>query len=254
MPNPNFSSYTTFVFDLDGTIWDVLKLVPGATRTVTRLRAARKNILFVSNHTMYGRKEIAARLRSMGLQVSHKDIINAGYSVAAWLKARGVKKVLAFGKGIADDLHEQGIETTSQLPAKYVVLGHDPEMGYKKLGKIYEAVRDGATVLSTAPGRLFFVGDKWYPGMGAFNAAIEFMTNKKVVVLGKPSGWMLQLIKKRIRGRTVIFGDEINSDIPFGKKAGWTTVLVLSGVDKSTKGEVKPDYILKSVADIKLQM
>lgn len=248
----NFSKYATFVFDLDGTIWDVLRLIPGASRIVSHLRAAKKNVLFVSNHTMYGRKEIAARLRRMGLQVGHRDIINSGYSVATWLKAKGVKKVMVFGKGMRDDLKEEGIEATDKLPVKYVVLGHDPEMNYKKLGRIYEAVRDGATVLSTAPGRLFFVGDKWYPGMGAFNAAIEFMTNKKVVVLGKPSGWMLHLIRKRVRGKTVIFGDEINSDIPFGKKAGWTTVLVLTGVDKSTKGEAKPDYILRSVADIKI--
>jgi len=249
---PSFSSYTTFVFDLDGTIWDVLKLMPGAARTVSHLRAAHKNVLFVSNHTMYGRREIAARLRRMGLQVSHKDIINAGYAVAAWLKAKGVRRVMIFGRGARDDLREQGIEFTDKLPVKYVVLGHDPEMNYKKLGKIYEAVAAGATVLSTAPGRLFFVGDKWYPGMGAFNTAIEYMTKKPVVVLGKPSSWMLHLLRDRVKGRTVIFGDEINSDIPFGKKAGWTTVLVLTGVDKSTKGEAKPDHILKSVAEIKI--
>lgn len=252
MSGVNFSGYTTFVFDLDGTIWDVTKLMPGAAKVVSHLRAAHKDVLFVSNHTMFGRREVAARLRKMGLQVSHKNIINAGYSVATWLKARGVKKVMVFGKGAVADLREQGIEITDRLPVKYVVLGHDPEMNYKKLGKIYEAVSAGATVLSTAPGRLFFVGDKWYPGMGAFNAAIEYMTNKKVVILGKPSGWMLHLVRNRVRGRTVIFGDEINSDIPFGKKAGWTTVLVLTGVDKSTKGKVKPDYVLRSVADIRL--
>ena len=248
----NFRGYTTFVFDLDGTIWDVVGLVPAAARTISQLRAAKKNIVFVSNHTMFSRREIAAKLRKMGLQVSHRDVINAGYSVATWLKARGVRKVMIFGKGVLADLKEEGIEATSKLPVKYVVLGHDTEMGYKRLGKIYEAVAAGATVLSTAPGRLSFVGDKWYPGMGAFNAAIEYMTNKKVVVLGKPSDWMLHLLKKRIFGKTVIFGDEINTDIPFGKKAGWTTVLVLTGVDKSTKGEVKPDFVLKSVASIEL--
>jgi len=261
----NFSSYTTFVFDLDGTIWDKVRIFPGVAKTFARLRRAGKKILIISNHTLSGRKQISAELRKMGLQVSYKEIINSGYAIALWLKKKNVKKVLAFGYGVKEDLGAQGIKTTDKLPVKYVVLGHDEEMNYKKLGKIYEAVLRGATVISSAPGRLFFVGDKSYPGMGAFNAAIEYMTKKRVVILGKPSEWMLNLVKKIARGKTVIFGDEIDSDVPFGKKAGWTTVLVLTGVDKSAKvekgakggeksakREMKPDYILKSVADIKL--
>jgi len=252
----NFSSYKTFVFDLDGTVWDEIHLMHGVAKIFSRLRSAGKNVLIISNHTLHSRRELARILQKKGLKISYKEIINSGYAVATWLKKKGVKKAIAYGEGVKKELREQGIEAVEKMPVKYIVLGHDEEMNYRKLGKIYEAVRDGATVISTAPGRLFFVGSSWYPGMGAFNVAIEYMTEKPVLVLGKPSGWMLHLIKKRIHGKTVIFGDEINSDIPFGKKAGWTTVLVLTGVDKSTKsgkkGEMKPDYILRSVAEIKV--
>ncbi len=118
---------------------------------------------------------------------------------------------------------------------------------------IYKAVSQGATVLTTGVGRLFSYGNEMLPGMGAFVAAIELMTQKKVLFVGKPSKYMAKLILKKVKGKKVVmFGDEMNDDIPFAKSLGWTAVLVLTGVDKKVYGKVKPDFILKSVADIRL--
>src|SRR3989344_3467988 len=116
-----FGKFDTFIFDLDGTIWDVVRLIPGASRTIKKLRASGKTILIISNHTMYGRKEIARRLRKMGLKIKYQDIINSSYAIGMWLKERRVKKVFAFGRGLVGDLKEQGIKTTGKLPVKYVV-------------------------------------------------------------------------------------------------------------------------------------
>ena len=248
----DFSKYDTFVFDLDGTVWDVTKLLPGVSKTFSILKKKGKNVIFVSNHTMYSRRQIAHRLERMGLEVEESDIINAGFSVAKWLRAHHASKAMIFGEGIVRDLREEGIANTKELPVGYVVIGHDRKMNYEKLARIYRASRAGASILTSAVGRLFYYKGKWYPGMGVVNSAVEAMTGKKPVELGKPSSWMLKLVMKRVKGRTVIFGDEVNSDIPFGKKAGWTTVLIKTEVNKLKKGDIRPDFVLRSVADIKV--
>jgi ribonucleotide monophosphatase NagD (HAD superfamily) len=54
------------------------------------------------------------------------------------------------------------------------------------------------------------------------------------------------------RKETVLFGDELDSDILLGKNAGYFTVLVKTGVDKIVKGKIRPDLVLNSVADVKV--
>lgn len=247
----NFSKYQTFVFDLDGTIWNTKRLFPGATKTIDTLRQAGKQVLFISNHTLTARIDLIRVLQKLGLHIHESELITSTEGAAEFLKGkRG--RVLLLGKGIKKDFRKFGIKTVSKLPAKYIVLGHDPTIDYKKLGMIYKAFTQGAIILSTGAGRLFSYGNEMLPGMGSIVAAIENMTQKKVTFVGKPSKCMAKLILKKVRGkRVVMFGDEANSDIPFAKSLGWTAVLVLTGVDKKAE-KVKPDFILKSIAEIKI--
>jgi HAD superfamily hydrolase (TIGR01450 family) len=248
----NFSKYQTFVFDLDGTIWNTKKLFPEIAQTIEWLRKKNKQVLFISNHTITARVDLVKKLQNLGLHIHENELITATEGAREFLKGkRG--KILVLGAGVKKDFKRFGIKFTDKLPVKYVVLGHDPTIDYKKLAMIYKASSKGATVLTTGVGRLFSYGNEMLPGMGAFVAAIELMTQKKVLFVGKPSKYMAKLILRKVKGkRVVMFGDEMNDDIPFAKSLGWTAVLVLTGVDKKVYGKVRPDFILKSVADIKL--
>jgi len=248
----DFSKYQTFVFDLDGTLWNNKKLLPGAAKTIEKLYKANKQVVFISNHTITPRPLLLKKLQKLGLHIHDKQLITSTECAAEFLKGkRG--RALVFGKGVKTDFRRMKIKFVNKLPAKYIVLGHDPTIDYKKLAIIAKAVSQGATVLSTGIGRLFSYGNEMLPGMGSIVAAIEFMTRKKVIFVGKPSKYAAKLVRKKVKGkRVVVFGDEINSDIPFAKSLGWTGVLLQSGVDKKVWGKYKPDFILKSVADIKV--
>lgn len=247
----NFAKYQTFVFDLDGTIWNTKNIFPRVAKTINKLRKANRQVLFVSNHTITPRTEIVGRLQKLGLHIHETEVVTASEGAREFLKGkRG--KVLVLGSGVKKDFRKFGIKFVTKLPAKYIVLGHDPTINIKTLAMIYKAVMQGTTVLTTGVGRLFSYGNEMLPGMGTVVAAIENMTQKPVIFVGKPSKYMAKLILKKVRGKRVaMFGDEANSDIPFAKSLGWTSVLVLTGVDKKA-GKVKPDYVLKSVADIKI--
>lgn len=247
----NFSKYQTFVFDLDGTIWNTKKLFPGAAATIEKLRQKGKQVLFISNHTITARVDLVKKLQKLGLHIHESELITAAEGAKEFLKGRK-GKVLVLGRGVKKDFRKFEIRFTNRLPVKYVVLGHDPTIDYKKLAIIYKATTEGAVVLTTGVGRLFTYGNEMLPGMGSIVAAIENMTQKKVVFVGKPSKYMAKLILKKVKGKKVVmFGDEMNDDIPFAKSLGWTAVHVLTGVDKKA-GKIKPDCVLKSVAEIKI--
>ena len=246
----DFSKYRTFVFDLDGTLWNTKRLLPGAAAIVERLYKANRQVVFITNHTTTPRPMLLKKLQHLGLHIRDNQLITSTECAIEFLKGKK-GRVLVLGEGVKKDFRRWGISFVDKLPAKYILLGHDPTIDYKKLALVYKAVSQGATVLTTEVGRLFTYGDELLPGMGSIVAAIEFMTRKKVIFVGKPSKYAAKLIRKKVKGKNVVvFGDEINSDIPFAKSLGWTGVLLQSGVDKKVWGKYKPDFILKSVSNI----
>lgn len=243
----NFGEFDTFVFDLDGTTWIYPKLIPGVKEVYRKLKELKKNILFISNFTILSRAGIARKLNSLGIEVKVKQVINSGYVAAKYLEEKS--SVFAVGRGLREELRKNKVGLTSGLDAEYVVIGHDLDFNYNKLKTAVNCLLNGAKFLTTARGRLFPFRRRMYPGTGAIVSAIEYATGKRASMIGKPSNFMVKLVKKFTKGKVVIFGDELDSDIVFGKKAGWATVLVRSGVDKEAK-KVKPDKILSSVADL----
>ena len=51
--------------------------------------------------------------------------------------------------------------------------------------------------------------------------------------------------------KTLLVGDSLSTDVAGGKKAGYSTALVLSGVTKKTdlgNNEITPDFILENIS------
>lgn len=250
----DFNKFNTFIFDLDGTVWCWLKLYPGVERAIDKLHDQGKQVLYVTNNTLLSRKGLAKKLNLMGLEAKEKDVIHPGVAAVEYLREKK-GKALVFGEGLKEDLKEAGIRTSSKLPARYLLIGHDPKFDYKKLEVSLEAVERGADILATAKGKFFVVGNHHIPGTGVLVEVIEYESSKKAILLGKPSNLMRQLVQLEInspRKETVLVGDELNSDILLGKKAGWFTVLVRTGVDRKASKSIRPDLVVNSVADVRI--
>jgi ribonucleotide monophosphatase NagD (HAD superfamily) len=63
---------------------------------------------------------------------------------------------------------------------------------------------------------------------------------------------LVQLFVQSPRKETVVFGDELKADIGLGKKCGYFSVLVRTGVDKEVKGKIKPDLVLNSLKEVEV--
>lgn len=98
-----------------------------------------------------------------------------------------------------------------------------------------------------------------WPGAGAIIGALKGCTGRSPVLVGKPSDFLIKMISDKVMQKgikpseTMMIGDRLDTDVDFGKKAGFNTSLVLSGcatMGDLTKSQITPNYILGSVADL----
>jgi len=254
MIDPRFENFRNFMFDLDGTIWKWTYLIPGAKKVIEELYRNGKTVHFITNNTALSRAGFVARLKAFGIRTTVDQIINPSVPAGRLLKG---KRVFVLAEGIRDDLRSAGVKITSSKP-QAVLIGEDRTINYKKLVTATDAVNKGkARLYKTANGGKWLMGDKQWPGTGAIAAAIEMATGEVAELLGKPSKYMLQDMRRigYKPSETVIIGDETLTDIEAGNLLGWKTALVLTGNSTGrdailAHGYNKPHFILSSVAEL----
>jgi HAD superfamily hydrolase (TIGR01450 family) len=250
----DFSRFKSFIFDLDGTVWNWKELLPGVKDLLALLKKEGKQVLFITNNTMVKRKELVGKLNEFGVECGEKELVSSAMATAEFLKLKKAR-VLVIGDALKEDLKEEKIEVREDENVDFVVIGHDVNFNFEKLSLAVKAAKAGAKLIATATGKAFVYGDEFWPGTGSIVKAIEYGSNKKAKLLGKPSDLMCQLVQLFVqssRRETVIFGDELKADVGLGKKCGYFSVLVRTGVDKEVKGEIKPDLVLDSLSEVKI--
>lgn len=249
----DFSRFKSFVFDLDGTVWNWKELLPGAKELLEKLRKEGKQILFITNNTMLKRKDLVKKLNGFGVECRENELISSAMSIAEYIKFKG-GKAFVIGENLKEDLREYGVET-SEDDVKYVVVGHDVDFNFNKLVSAVKFLKKGASLLAAAQGRYFVFGDEFIPGTGSIVKAVEYSCNKKAKLLGKPSDMMCHIVELFVQSskkETVVFGDELKADMGLAKKCGYFGVLVKTGVDKEVKGRIRPDLVIDSLLDVKI--
>jgi HAD superfamily hydrolase (TIGR01450 family) len=92
-----------------------------------------------------------------------------------------------------------------------------------------------------------------WPGTGAVLAAVEAAGGTEATVVGKPEPFIFDHARELLAGceRVAIVGDNLDSDIVGGKRAGLTTILVLTGAAAEADVEaapVRPDLVVSDLA------
>jgi HAD superfamily hydrolase (TIGR01450 family) len=247
----DFDNIRTFVFDLDATVWYWTFLIRGAKATITKLKKLGKSIVYVTNNTLYSRKDLAKRLTNFGITTSYEDVINAGIVIGYYTKEQG-GTALVLSQGTEKDLKEVGVPTRKHPPVDYLVVTEDWTFCYRQLRIAFDAIRSGGRLLTSTLGRYWRVGNKLIPGTGCWAKAVEFAAETKSTSLGKPSDYMAKIVSQKLPDskHTVLVGDEYESDIAFGQKLGFQTIFVRTGFDKDKTSSVRPDLSLDSVKDL----
>lgn len=285
------SRFDYILCDCDGVLYVNSGAVDGVPATLNRLRQMGKKIIFATNNSTKTREEFLAKLRALGYQAELDELFPTSYSTALYLQSIGFAgKAFVVGcAGISKELAKVGIESSGvgadPTPADWapgyaafddydpdvraVVVGFDNQISFPKLMKAcsYAAGPDCLLIAANAddtfphPDRRVLV-----PGPGAYVAAIECVARKQAIPLGKPWKFFFECIRHVHpdidRKRTVMIGDRLTTDMPFGRNNGISTLFVQSGIgtfeemvnyQNSSSPEQHlcvPDYYLPSLAEL----
>ncbi len=247
-----------FLLDMDGTSYLGSTPLPGVEDFLNLLRSRSISFLFFTNNSSKSSADYRRKLVRMGIQVGEEHIITSGQATASYLKKQGdCHGVYLIGtESLRREFEAEGLPLDEERP-NYVVLGFDTSLTYEKIRKGSEFLRRGARFIATNPDLVCPTEEGPIPDCGSMIKMFVAATGVEPYVIGKPHREMIEMALARARGTpetTAIVGDRLYTDIRMGKEANLTAILVLSGEtteEMIPKSEWKPDYIFRSIADLK---
>ena len=240
--------------DMDG-VWFVGdRALPGALETLTRLRARKIPIRFVTNTTTTTRGEMARRMLSMGFDVDASEFVTTAAAAASLLRAAGIERVrLVISPSIQGEF--EGLST--RPPHQAIVIGDiGRAWNYDLMSELFRQIMDGAEIVALHKGRYWQVDDGLALDIGAFVAGLEHATGKAAAVVGKPSPAMFYSALTDLgleADDVVMVGDDIYNDVAGAQSAGIRGVLVKTGKYREelvAASGVTPDLVVEEIGDL----
>ena len=263
------------IFDLDGVVYRGDQAVPGAATLVNALRDRGLLVRFATNNSSATRDEYVERLAGHGIAAGADEIVTSSWATVEHLHAHlpAVRRILAVGAaGLVAELRAGGFDVTpaadaapadwngGPLPERYdaVVSGLDRRIDYRRLGIAAAAIRAGALFVATNADLRYPTPEGFVPGAGAIVAALAASSGAEPLIIGKPQPAMFQAILEHdgvAPQDALVIGDNPDADLVAARRAGITSVLVLTGVVDADAvadlaGERRPDHVAPDPAAV----
>ena len=256
------NNYQGYFIDLDGTMYKGTKRIPAAARFIKRLQENNKEILFVTNNSTRTPEFVAQNLtENHGINVTANNVYTTAIATADYLDqiAGSKRKVYVVGEsGLRKALASRNFEITDQSP-DYVVVGLDSEVTYEKLATAVLLIRAGATFIGTNSDSNLPNQRGMVPGAGSIVKLVEYATQKKPIMIGKPESIIMAMALKRSgldKNQVVMVGDNYHTDIQAAINFGIDSLLVYSGLSTKedvAKQKIQPTHQVDSLDDWKVQ-
>jgi HAD superfamily hydrolase (TIGR01458 family) len=126
----------------------------------------------------------------------------------------------------------EGLEEADESPDAVIMGDLGEAFGFEILNRAFRMVMDGAELIALQKNRFWLAPDGLALNAGPFVAAIEYATDREAVVVGKPSPSFFALVLEDVGARAedaAIVGDDVETDVDGGMRAGLAGVLVRTG-------------------------
>lgn len=243
--------------DMDGVLVHENHALPGAAELIQQWRDTGTPFLVLTNNSIFTPRDLAARLRSSGIDVPEESIWTSALATADFCKSQmpGGSAFVIGEAGITTALHEAGFIMTETNP-DYVVVGETRNYSFDAITKAIRLINNGARFIATNPDATGPSADGVLPATGAISALITKATGKEPYVVGKPNPMMFRSAMNRIGAHsenTAMIGDRMDTDIVAGIEAGLHTVLVMTGISDQREIDrypFRPSEVLDGVHEL----
>jgi 4-nitrophenyl phosphatase len=259
------SAIRNLIIDMDGVLWRGETAMPGLVKFFKTLQAKKINFVMATNNGTKTAAMYTEKLARFGVAVDPERILTVAEATAGYLEERypaGTQIYVLGSKGLRDAHLAVGFEVVSLEQVKGGAAA-DVVVGGLHFDFTYESLAIGALLVER--GAKFVVTDLdsthptelgTLPGGGAILSVIITTTGVTPVSIGKPGPILFRTALERLGGNvenTAMIGDRLGTDIAGGNAAGLYTILVLTGlstVEEVASGNIKPDVILKDIAEV----
>lgn len=242
-----------YLFDLDGVFYNDTRSIPGGSTVIAQVRARGVSFRFVTNTTSTGRAALARKLQTFGIEADAHEIFQPAVAAAQFLRERDASGAFF----VTDDSRGEfaGVRADSRQP-DYVVLG---DLGdawtYAQLNQALRYLLNGAQLIALGMSRYWYADDGPRLDVGPLASALAYASGHPPIVLGKPAAAFFLMAVHDLGvdpAHCTMVGDDIVTDIGGAQAVGMRGVLVRTGKFRPNDldGQVQPDVILDSIADL----
>lgn len=243
------------IIDMDGVLWHGSIPLPGLCDFFQALRQRNIRFILATNNAGQTQSQYVAKLASMGVTVSHEEVLTSGMATAMYLAEHynpAKTRIFVVGEqGATQPLLDQGFSLTglyeinkpgdsSPKGADIVVCGKDHTLTWDKLATATLNIRAGAQFFATNADTTLPTEHGITHGNGAILAALQVATGVAPTCIGKPEPIMYQQAMKILGAdpaETLAIGDRLETDILGAVRANIRSIMVLTGI--SSEADLK---------------
>jgi HAD superfamily hydrolase (TIGR01458 family) len=236
--------------------------VAGAVAFVRQARAAGCPLRLITNNTTDDRPAIIAKLTQAGFDFALDELHTCTGAAVRRLHELHARRCLVLGTDALRRMFvDAGLEVVDASDVAAVVVGLDTELTYERLRLACDAiVSHSAAFLALHSNRLYTdTAGRVSPSVGPIVAAIEYATQTRPVVLGKPSPDYFQQALDDLGlppADVLVVSDDPFSDLAGARRMGMRAAFVLSGkyhdagVVETIPTAERPDMVVPRIGDL----
>ena len=252
--DPLAAAYDLAMLDLDGVVYIGHAAVPGVAGHLEDAAAAGMTLAYVTNNASRRPEDVATHLCRLGVRAAAGDVVTSAQAAARVVADRvgpGAAVFVIGGDGLLAALTELGLEGTQDADAGVaaVVSGYAPDLRWQTVVEGAVLIKGGLPWVASNTDRTIPTPRGPGPGAGVLVGAISGYAGVEPVVAGKPEPPLFHETQRRCGGRRpLVVGDRLDTDIEGATRAGYDSLLVMTGVtglaELVTAGpELRPSYV-----------
>lgn len=244
------------ILDMDGVLYRGGEPIPRLREFFAFLRERSILFMLVTNNATRTPDERSKQLAGMGAEVSPSEILVSGRAAALFLRRDypAGTRVHVFGMAaLRQALEEEGFILADE-EVEIVVASVDHQVSFEKIKRAVRLLRSGARLIATNLDPNIPSEEGFLPGTGAMVAMLSAASETRPTGVGKPEPIMYELAMAQMGASpetTAVVGDRVATDIVGGKRAGLTTICVLTGASGREEAEAaQADFIFDDIGHL----